>query len=325
MKKLLAILLVLLVITGCTNEAKPEGDASEGKVYKIGVLQLMDHPSLQETYDGMIANIEASIGKDNYEITLLNAAGDTSNTTMMAQQLVDDKVDLIYAIATPAAQAVYAAAEEANIPVVFNAVTDPVDAGLVDSMDKPGAHTTGVSDVAPIDVQLALIKEVLPNAKNVGILYNTGEDNSRVQIKIAEEEAAKIGINIITQGVSNANEIEDATTQLVSKVDAIYNITDNMIVNATAQVVTIANDAKVPVIATEAGQIDLGILGTDSIDYTNLGSLAGDIIKEILVDGKSPADIGVKTVTETVLYMNVDVAEKLGIELPQTVLDRNKN
>ncbi len=319
MKKLLAVLLVLLVITGCTT--KP---GNEEKVYKIGVLQLVDHPSLQATYDGMIEGLNELIGEGNYEVSHHNAAGDPANAQLIAQQLVDDKVDLIYAIATSAAQAAYAAAEEAGIPVVYNAVTDPVDAGLSDSMEKPGNHATGVSDISPIDVQLALVKEILPDAKNVGILYNTGEDNSRVQLEIAKQEAKKIGLTIVEQGVSSANEIEDAATQLASKVDAIYNITDNMIVNATAQVVGIADDANIPVMASEAGQIELGILGTESIDYHNLGDLAAEVIKEILVDGKSPADIAVKTVTETVLYMNVDVAEKLGIELPQTVLDRIK-
>lgn len=319
MKKLLVILAALLVITGCS------ANKEEKKIYKIGVLQLVDHPSLKETYDGMLESIDNLIGKGNYEISYHNAAGDPSNTQMIAQQLVDDNVDLIYAIATSAAQAVYAASESAKIPVVFNAVTDPVDAGLVNTMDAPGNHATGVSDVAPIDVQLALIKEILPEAKNIGILYNTGEDNSRVQIEIAEKEAAKLGLNIVKSGVSSASEIEDAATQLVSKVDALYNITDNMIVNATAQVVGIANDAKVPVLAAEAGQIDLGILGTDSIDYRNLGKLGGELIKAILVDGKSPAELSVKTAPETVLYMNLDVADSLGIELPKSVLDRIKN
>lgn len=320
MKKLLSVLLVLLVLVGCTSK----GESNPEKVYKIGVLQLVDHPSLQATYDGLIEELNELIGEDGYTVELLNAQGDANNTTMMAQKLVDDGVDLIYAIATPAAQAVYAAAEQDKIPVVFNAVTDPVDAGLVDAMDKPGNHATGVSDVAPIDIQLKLIKDMLPEAKNVGILYNTGEDNSRVQIEIATKEAEKLGLTIIKQGVSSATEIEDATTQLLAKVDAIYNITDNMIVNATSQVVSLANTANIPVFAAEDGQIDLGILATDSIDYKNLGRLGGQVVKKILVDGKKPADVAVKTVTETVLYINVDVAEKLNITIPEDILVRNK-
>lgn len=242
----------------------------------------------------------------------------------MAQQLVDEAVDLIYAIATPSAQSVYSAAENESIPVVFNAVTDPVAAGLVDSMESPGHHATGVSDVAPIDIQLALIQEMIPDAKKVGILYNTGEANSLVQLEIAKEEAAKLGLAIVAQGVSEASQIETAAIQVTSEVDAIYNITDNMIVTATAQVVGIADDAGVPVFAAEAGQLDQGILDTDSIDYNNLGHLAGEIVHDILVNDINPSVIAVKTVTETVLYLNKDVAEKINIELSEPILSRTE-
>ena len=316
MKKLIALALILTILSACSPSKKDQ------QSFKIGVLQLADHPSLDATYDGFIEELDANIGNDAYELTYHNAIGDAANVNLMAQSLVDDDVDLIYAIATNAAQAVFAATQDQNIPVVFNAVTDPVDAGLVESMKAPGNHATGVSDVAPIDKQIALIKEVLPNVKNVGILYNTGEDNSRVQIEIAESEAKKLGINIITQGISNTSEIETASIQLVSQVDAMYNITDNMIVNATAQVVSIANDAKIPVFAAESGQMDQGILAADSIDYKNLGKNAGEIARSILVDGKVPQDIAVKTVDETVLFLNQDVAKSLEIDLSDDVLSR---
>lgn len=318
MKKILAVGLALLVLVGC---ASPN---SERSVYKIGVLQLADHPSLDAAYDGFIAELNNPVGEEAYELVYHNALGEAANVTVMAQQLVDEKVDLIYAIATNAAQAVYAVTQGTDIPLVFNAITDPIDAGLVESMEKPGFHATGVSDVAPIDIQVALIKEILPEAKNIGILYNTGEANSPVQIEIAEREAEKFELTIIKQGVSNTSEIETATSQLLSQVDVIYNITDNMIVNATAQVVSLANDANVPVFAAEAGQMDQGILASDSIDYTNLGHLAGEIARLILVEGKTPSDIPVKTVTETVLYLNIDVAQNLGIVLSDDIMARAK-
>lgn len=316
MKKIIGILLVLLVLVGCGTKS------SDDKVYTIGVLQFMDHPSLQETLDGLKDELDSLIGSDGYKLVVKNAGGEMANNNLMAQQLVDEEVDLIYAIATPSAQAAYATAEAAEIPVVFNAVTDPVDAGLVESMDKPNTHATGVSDVAPIDIQLQLIKDILPEAKNVGILYNTSEANSLVQLAIAKEEASKIGLTIVEQGVSNADQIEAATIQVASKVDAIYNITDNMIVNATAQVVGVANDANIPVFAAEAGQLDQGILATDSIDYNNLGHLAGVVVHDILVNGTAVQDVAVKTVAETVLYLNKDVAEKLNITLSDDILNR---
>lgn len=316
MKKIIGILLVLLVLVGCGTKS------SDDKVYTIGVLQFMDHPSLQETLDGLKDELDSLIGSDGYKLVVKNAGGEMANNNLMAQQLVDEEVDLIYAIATPSAQAAYATAEAAEIPVVFNAVTDPVDAGLVESMDKPNTHATGVSDVAPIDIQLKLIKDILPEAKNVGILYNTSEANSLVQLAIAKEEASKIGLTIVEQGVSNADQIEAAAIQVASKVDAIYNITDNMIVNATAQVVGVANDANIPVFAAEAGQLDQGIIATDSIDYNNLGHLAGVVVHDILVNGTAVQDVAVKTVAETVLYLNKDVAEKLNITLSDDILNR---
>lgn len=315
MKRLITIVLISLMLVGC-------GQKESDSVYKIGVLQLADHPSLDATYEGLIAVLDEKIGKDNYVIDFQNALGESSNVNTMAQKLVDDGNDLIYAIATNAAQAVYGAAEAQGIPVVFNAVTDPVEAGLVDSLSAPNRHATGVSDVAPIDVQLALIKEMLPNTKNVGILYNTGEINSIVQVDIAKEEASKIGLTIIEQGITQPSDIEIATQQLADKVDAIYNITDNMVVTATAQVSSIAAKVKVPVFAAEVGQLESGILATDSIDYYNLGVLGGETVVEILVGGKKPKDIPVKTVTETILYINEDVAESLGIELVQSVVER---
>src|SRR5690554_6699365 len=190
MKRLIIMILISLMLVGC-------GQKTSDNVYKIGVLQLADHPSLDATYYGLLSVLDEKIGKDNYVIDYQNAMGDGANVNTMAQKLVDDGNDLIYAIATNAAQAVYGAAEAQGIPVVFNAVTDPVEAGLVESLSTPNRHATGVSDAAPIDVQLALIKEMLPNAKNVGILYNTGEINSIVQVGIAKEEASKIGLNII--------------------------------------------------------------------------------------------------------------------------------
>ena len=316
MKKYLGVLLVLLlVMVGCSSE-------SENIVYKIGVIQLADHPSLDATFEGLIEVLDEKLGADNYVVDYQNALGDPTNVNTMSQKLVDDGNDIIYAIATNAAQAAYAAAESADIPVVFNAVTDPVDAGLVNTMDKPGKHATGVSDVAPIDLQLAMLKEMLPDAKNIGMLYNTGETNSLVQIQIAEAEATKLGLTIIKQGISQPSDIDTATQQLVEKVDAIYNITDNMVVSATAQVTSIATTAGIPAFAAEDGQLDQGILATDSIDYHNLGRLGGETVVDILVNGKSPAEISVKTVTETVLYINKDVAEKLGIEIPETLASR---
>ncbi len=316
MKKIIGILLVLLVLVGCGTKS------SDDKVYTIGVLQFMDHPSLQETLDGLKDELDSLIGSDGYKLVVKNAGGEMANNNLMAQQLVDEEVDLIYAIATPAAQAAMAGTDSENIPVVFNAVTDAESAGLVDSNDKPAGHVTGVSDMVPVNQQLALIKEFLPNAQKIGVLYNTGEDNSLHQIKLIESMISKHGLDLVTQGIGGTEDIALATETLVSKVDALYIITDNTVASATSQVVGIANETKTPVFMAEAGQFEHGILASDSISYVKLGEAAAKQVKDILFEDVKPGDIPVVIGGVTELLVSESVAEFLELEIPESVLER---
>lgn len=317
MKRAIVALLVILLMVGCTSK-----DTTSDSKLKIGVLQLADHPSLDATYEGMKKQLNELLGEDAYTIVFYNAQGQPSNVTTMANQLVSDKVDLIYAIATNAAQASLTATINTEIPVVFNAVTDPVEAGLVKTLDVPGGNVTGVSDVAPMAKQLALIKEVLPNAKKVGIIYNVGEVNSVVQIEQAKELATGLGLEIVTKGITQAGELQIAAQQIVADVDAVYTITDNMVVSGMPTLIDQANSAKKPVFAAEGGQMDKGLLASESISYEDLGKRAGTMIKEILVDKKDVASMPVVRTEETELLLNKDVAKMLGIEIPASVLDR---
>ena len=299
MKKVLMIMVVALVLlSGCSSSGQKENSKK-----KIGVLLWVEHPALNDALIGLEAGLEDLGVKDEIEIVVKNANDDASNANMMVDQFVNDGVDLIYAIATPAAQAAMAGTDSENIPVVFNAVTDAESAGLVDSNDKPAGHVTGVSDMVPVNQQLALIKEFLPNAQKIGVLYNTGED-------------------LVTQGIGGTEDIALATETLVSKVDALYIITDNTVASATSQVVGIANETKTPVFMAEAGQFEHGILASDSISYVKLGEAAAKQVKDILFEDVKPGDIPVVIGGVTELLVSESVAEFLELEIPESVLER---
>lgn len=319
MKKIISALALLLVLTACGSGAK------DTVKYRIGAIQLADHASLDAAYHGMHDSLDDLLGEGNYTVDFKNAQGDNATVEQIVAKFVSDDVDLIYAIATPAAQAAYNQTEGKDIPVVFNAVTDPVAAGLVDSMDKPGGHVSGVSDISPVEKQLKIVQEILPNVGEVGILYNVGEANSISQIATIEEVAAKIGLKLNVVGVSEQSEIPLAVGKLVGEVDALYNITDNMMVAASATLIDAADGAKIPVFASEDGAYDLGILATESLSYYEFGKAAAGMIKEILVDGKDVGTLEVVVSDATNLYVNEEVAKVLGIELPASVTDRATN
>lgn len=319
MKKIISALALLLVLSACGSGAK------DTVKYRIGAIQLADHASLDAAYHGMHDSLDDLLGEGNYAVDFKNAQGDNATVEQIVAKFVNDDVDLIYAIATPAAQAAYNQTEGKDITVVFNAVTDPVAAGLVDSMDKPGGHVSGVSDISPVEKQLKIVQEILPNVGEVGILYNVGEANSISQIATIEEVAAKIGLKLNVVGVSEQSEIPLAVGKLVGEVDALYNITDNMMVAASATLIDAADGAKIPVFASEDGAYDLGILATESLSYYEFGKAAAGMIKEILVDGKDVGTLEVVVSDATNLYVNEEVAKVLGIELPASVTDRATN
>ena len=317
-KGMVLSLWIILMLVGC---ASPSEEKSDVKV--IGVLQWVTHPALDATLTGLQTELEnQGIDSTQIEWVIKNADGQAANADLIAKQFVSDGVDLIYAIATPAAQAAVNATLDLDIPVVFNAVTDAVAAGLVESNEKPGKNVTGVSDAAPLALQLQLIKEMLPNAQKIGMLYNLGEINGKIQVEQVQALSSDFGLEIVSVGVTNNDEISSAMTQLVTEVDAIYNITDNLIVTATSIIVDKANSAKIPVFAAENGAMSLGLLAVDGLSYEKLGVQAGSIVKDILFNQKKPSDIAVSGAIETSLEINVKVAELLGISIPETLKER---
>ena len=301
-----------LVLTGCSGGGSEDGG---DETYQIGINQLIQHPALDAATAGFKqafadAGVEAEFDEQN-------ANGEQATALTIAQQFAAADLDLTLAVATPAAQAM--AQNIINVPLLFTAVTDPVSAELVDSMEAPGANVTGTSDAAPIERQLELLKQIVPDAERIGIVYASGEVNSQVQVDQAEEAAGPLGLEIETQTVTTVNEIQQAVEAL-GDVDAIYVPTDNMIVSGIASLVQIAEGKQIPVIAAEEGTVEGGAVATLGIDYTELGRQTGEMALRILRDGQDPATMPIETATEFTYVVNEAAAERQGVTIPEDIL-----
>lgn len=324
MKKLIAlitsIMLAAFAFAGCSNGKTADGSKSDSKgKIKIGVIQFGSHPSLDNCYKGVKEALDEAFG-DKADIDLQNGNFDSATCDSIAKNMVAKKYDIIIPIATPAATAAYAAAAGTDIPVVFCAVSDPVAAGLVESVEKPGANCTGTSDILNLDAQVDLIKAMQPDVKKIGVLYTTSEANSVSQLKKLKDIAAKKGVEVVEQGVQSASDVPQAASSLAPKVDCINNFTDNNVVNNITTVFEQANAANIPVYGSEVEQVVKGCLASESIDYVSLGKKTGDIAAKIL-NGEKASGIPVATIEETSPVINTDVAEKFGIEIPEKYKD----
>lgn len=287
--------------------------AADGKIYQIGVLQLVQHTALDAANDGFIAALdEAGI---TYEADQQNASGDQSACQTVASKFANEKKDLILAIATPAAQAMAGAVEDT--PILVTAVTDPAESGLVDTNEKPGANVTGTSDLTPVKEQIDLLKQLIPDAKTVGVLYCSAESNSKIQADMAKEAIAAAGMESKEYTVSSSNEIQTVVQSMVGTVDAIYAPTDNVIAAGMATVGMVASDNKLPVICGEAGMVENGGLATYGIDYYQLGYMTGQQAVRILTEGASPADMPIEYLPaeKCELTVNDEVAKTLEIDV----------
>ncbi len=290
-----------------------EAASGDETVYRIGVLQYVQHDALDAANEGFVAALnDAGI---QYEIDQQNASGDQSACQTIAEKLVNDKDDLILAIATPAAQSVVGVTTE--IPVLVTAVTDPAESGLVASNDAPGGNVTGTSDLTPVKEQIELLTKLLPEAKKVGILYCSAESNSKIQAEMAMEACETAGLEAEVYTVASSNEIQQVVESMVGKVDCIYAPTDNTIAAGMSTVGMVANENNLPTICGEAGMVNEGGLATYGIDYYKLGYMTGEMAVDILVNGKNPAEmpIGYLAAEQCEFTGNEETAATLGIDL----------
>ncbi|HQA59623.1 MAG: ABC transporter substrate-binding protein [Tepidanaerobacteraceae bacterium] len=326
---LMIILTLALTLAGCANstgtdsqaEPAPQETENQEKVFKIGISQFVEHPALDAARDGFIDGLrEAGFeeGK-NIEIILENAQADFPTTQTIANNLVSENVDLILAIATPSAQS--AANATKDIPILITAVTDPVEAGLAKSLEKPGTNVTGTTDMNPVKEQIELLKEILPDAQNIGIIYNAGEPNSVIQVNIAKKAAEDIGLQVLEATVASSSEVNQAIQSLAGRVDAIYTPTDNTVASAISAIVMAANDAKIPIIGAERGHVDGGALASLGIDYYLLGKQTGHVAARVL-NGENPADTPIEGSKDLKLIINKKSAEILDLDIPEPVLSR---
>ncbi len=317
MKNLSIMLLVLtLMIVGGVSSL------AGAQPLVIGITQIVEHPALDAARDGFIAALEEAGFKEGEDVVydLQNAQGDFTNAISIAQKFKDDKVDMILAIATPTAQA--AAQVNKDIPIIINAVTDPVAASLVQSWESSGNNVTGISDAAPNKQQVELIPLFLPEAKSIGTIYNAGEVNSVVQIEIARETSKELGLNLIEVTVSNSSEVLMAAQSLVGRVEAIYIVTDNTVVSALESVIKVCNQEKIALIVADPSSVDKGALASYGIDYFSLGKKSGEIAIQI-IKGAKPSDIPIQTITdpkELQFVVNLDTAKTIGLSVSEEII-----
>ncbi|WP_035053954.1 ABC transporter substrate-binding protein [Carnobacterium pleistocenium] len=306
---------LLLVACGNTSET---GD-SEIENVSIGILQYMEHDSLTRAREGFVSELEEAdyIEGENLTINYQNAQGDQANLQSMSESLVGEN-EVILSIATPAAQSLATVTQED--PILFTAVTDPVDAGLVADNEAPGGNVTGTSDMVPIEEQVALLLSLAQDAETIGIIYNSSEPNSKIQADLAQEAIEAEGLEVKILTVTTTNDVQQVMTTLAQEVDAVYIPTDNTLASTMPTVGEIALEYQLPVVPGSAEMVEAGGLATYGINYEELGRQTAQMALQIIEDGADPAEMPVETSNSLELVINEEVAESLGIDPESIVL-----
>lgn len=312
MKKILAYALLLSSIFSVGAFAEQ---------LKIGITQIVEHPALDACRKGVIDKLKEYGYEDGknifYDIQI--AQGNSATANQIAKNFVGDKKDIIVAIATPSALAVANATKK--IPLVISAITDPVGAKLVKSLEKPGTNVTGTTDMSPVKEQLGLFRALGIDTKNVGIIYNAGEANSRTLVSFAKKASKDLGIKIVEATVTNSSGVLLAAKSLVGKVEGIYIPTDNTVISALESVLQVAYENKLPLITGDTDSVVRGSLASLGMDYYKLGLQTGEIVYKI-IKGAKPADTPVETLKDLELFVNLKTAEKIGLKIPNEVIQK---
>lgn len=323
-KNLLATIIALTVMVVAalflTQKEQNNSTNSTAKV-KIGVLQFVTHDSLDEIYKGIKAGLEEGgyTTTENLSIDFMNAEGDQSQVQTMSKKLVDNGNELLIGIATPAAQGLANATTE--LPIIMGAVTDPVGANLVTDLKNPGGNITGVSDQTPVADAVSLIKEITPDAKTIGVLYSSNEDNSKIQVAEFKAAAEEAGYTVLEYAVASSNEIAATVEVASSKADVLFTPVDNTVASAFSTVVSVANKTKTPIFTSVEDMVEGGGIASVTLSQYDLGVATGKMAAKIL-DGANPEDTPVQIFNEGTVVVNQKVAKELGITLSDDVISK---
>ena len=320
-----AVMTMSLAACGSSDAGKTSSNDSE-KSYTIGISQFAEHGSLDNCREGFLEGLkEEGIeeGK-NLTVEVKNAAADQGTAKQISDGFVSDKVDLVCAIATPSAQAAYNSAMNSDIPVVYTAVTDPVAAKLAKEDGTPAGNVTGTSDELPIKAQLEMIREMLPDAKNIGILYTTSEANSVSALAKYKELAGDYGFTIVDKGIAQTADISLATDELLTEVDCLTNLTDNTVVASLATILDKANKQNIPVFGSEIEQVKIGCLAAEGLDYVALGKQTGKMAAKILKGEEKAKDMKFETFNNGDVIINTAAAKKINMIISKDVQKQAK-
>ena len=310
-----------LALAGCGDKggeaAKPAAEAAKAELIPVGIVQLVEHNALDAAVRGIVDALAERGFKDgvNIKLDIQNAQADQSNLHNIANRFVSNKDRIIFAVATPAAQAVATVAKDT--PIIATAITDFVAGKLVKSDEAPGGNVTGVSDLGPIAAQFELLMKLVPSAKTGGTIYNSSEINSAYQVDILKKAAAQKGVEVLEATVSNVNDIQQAVASLKGKVDGLWLPTDNVIASAVPALAKVVNPAGIPAIAGEMGMVSAGCLGSISVDYYELGKMTGQMGADVLEGKKKPATTPVEHVQTGIPVFNLKTAKAIGLEIPE--------
>lgn len=319
MKWLATLALAAMVVGAAGCGSSTQSGSKDKKSYKVGVLQLVQHPALDAANKGFIDGLKSKGFEEGKNVTFdqQNAQGDQSNLQTIAQRFVSNKDDLVCAIATPAAQTMANASRD--IPIVGTAITDYKVAKLVKDNSKPGTNVTGTTDMNPVEAQIDLLVKIMPKAKTVGFIYNSSEVNSQLQIDLAKKAAAARGLATVEATVSSVNDIQQAAQSLMGKVDALYIPTDNVMASAMPNLIKITDEAKIPVFCGEAGMLKSGGVATLGIDYYKLGFQTGEMAADILSGKAKPQDMAIQSQKTFTVSLNEEAIKKLGLTIPDDI------
>lgn len=308
MKRFCSLLLIALLLCCSTAWAKDR---------VVSFNQIVEHPALDALRKGVVDALDKKGYKVSYNVHI--AQGNISTANLIARKILGENADVVVPIATPTAQA--CAQVIKKTPVVFAAVSDPVGAGLVKSLAAPGGNVTGTSDMSPVDRQIGLIREILPQTKTIGVIYNSGEANSVAILKAFKAEAARQGLAVAEATVSNSAGVTQAARSLVGNADAVYIPTDNTVVSAFEAITKVGAQSKLPVFAADVDSVARGAIAALAVDYYRMGLQTGEMVARVL-EGADPATMPVETLKDLMIHLNPKSAAAMGVKIPDALLKR---